>query len=297
MTSDSKITALPGEITYPGGSVAFGSGKPTVCVNDQCGYLIEDQAVQEKLLHHDFSPLISLASEGMAAGFTFFNVQLMVPALMERELDLMPRIIETLLEEVGCGIAVDTKNPRVLSAALSIYPGKALCNCVTAEQASLDSLLPIIAEHGAAVGTALTGDEGIPDTLSGRIRLGARIVEAAEKRGIPRDDVLLDGVCYPAGAAPGSMPLTLQTLQAFKKELGTPTLLGSSNAGFGMPEPLLLDGVFFIASVAWGLDLAMISPRTPRIAWYREAIDFLMGTDLYAEKYLELYRRNLHQSS
>ena len=282
----------PGTISIPEGSIAFGAGSPTLCVNDQCGYLIEQEDVQEKLLKEDFSPLIELARGGRDKGFHLFNVQLMVPSLMEEEVRLFPRAVEAVYKETGCGIAMDTKNPRVLEKALESYPYRAMCNCITGEQQSLEEMLPIIAEYGGIVGTAVVDEEGIPQTIEGRMKVGNRIVDAAAKHGIAREDVILDAVCFPAGAVPDSMRVTLQTIRSFKEELGVPTLLGNSNAGFMMPRPFILDTAYFIAAVSWGLDVAMISPYTPQIEWYREAMDFLMGIDPYAGRYLQLYRNS-----
>ena len=282
----------PGAIPYPEGSVTFGPGSPTLCVNDQCGYLIEQQDVQEKLLKEDFSPLIELARDGKEKGFHIFNVQLMAPSLIEEEERLFPQAVEAVYKETGCGIAVDTKNPRVLEKALAQYPYRTMCNCITGERKSLEEMIPIIAEYGGVVGTAIVDEEGIPQTVEGRMKVGSRVVEAAEKHGIAREDVALDAVCFAAGAVPDSMRVALQTLRSFKEELGVPTLLGISNAGFMMPRPSILEISYFIAAVSWGMDVAMISPYTPQIEWFREAMDFLMGIDPYASSYLRLYRES-----
>ncbi len=103
---------------------------------------------------------------------------------------------------------------------------------------------------------------------------------------------MIDAVCLPAGVMLDSMRTTLQTIKAIREELGVPTLLGISNAGHMMPNPRMLDLAYFIASASWGLDVAMIDPYTPHLAWLRPAVDFLMGTDLYAKGYLDHYRAN-----
>lgn len=279
-----------GTLTYPGGTIEFGTGKPIVCVNDQCGYLVEDEAVQQQILRYDFSPLLTCAMDGKKKGLVLFNVQIMTADLIDREVELLPKIVEAVWKETGCGVSIDTRNPEALDAALRAYPYKALCNCINGEQQNLETLLPIAAAHGSAIGTALVDEQGIPDTLEKRLRIGRRILTNAEREGIPFQDVMLDGVCMPAGAVPDSMRLTLQTIKAFKEELGSATLLGISNAGFGMPNPTTIDAVYFIAAASWGLDVAMISPYTPNITWYSKTIDFLMGIDPYAAEYLSLYR-------
>lgn len=285
--------ALPGTLTFSEGEVPFGTGTPVLCVNDQCGYLIEEESVRRQILEHDFSSLLKLAGDGRSKGMDIFNVQLMVPGLIEHEKELLPAIIAALTARTGCGIAVDTRDPAALEEALRAYPYKALCNCVNGEKECLEKMLPVIAEYGGAVGTALVDETGIPDTLAGRLRMGERIANAAEKEGIARRDIILDAVCFPAGAVPDSMRLTLHTLKAFKEELGVSTLLGISNAGFGMPNPLMIDSVYFTAAASWGMDLAMISPYTPDIDWLRETVSFLTGSDPYASGYLSLYRKNV----
>ena len=229
---------------------------------------------------------------GKKKGLVFFNVQLMVPALRAEEKRLFPKIVKAVYEETGCGIAVDTKDPEVLEYALDIYPHRVMCNCINGEWETLEIMLPIIAKYGGAIGTALVDENGIPDTLERRLSVARRILQASVEAGIPKEDVIMDAVCLPSGVVPDSMALTLKTIQAFRKEVGVATLVGSSNIGYMMPKQLMIDAVYFIATVAHGLDVAMISPYTPNIEWLMATIDFLMGIDPYASRFLELYRQS-----
>jgi 5-methyltetrahydrofolate--homocysteine methyltransferase len=135
-------------------------------------------------------------------------------------------------------------------------------------------------------------EKGVPRTVEERLFVARRIVSAAEAHGIPRQDLMIDAVCLPSGVAPDSMRVTLQTIQALHDELGVATLLGISNAGFMMPNPRMIDLAYFMASAAWGLDVAMIDPYTSHLTWLRLAMDFLLGTDPYARQYLNYYRAN-----
>ena len=49
------------------------------------------------------------------------------------EVDLLPRIVETILQGVYIPLCLDCTAPRALEAALRVYPGKALANSVTGE--------------------------------------------------------------------------------------------------------------------------------------------------------------------
>jgi 5-methyltetrahydrofolate--homocysteine methyltransferase len=280
----------PGALSYPGGTIPFGPNQPVLCVNDQCGYYYERPEVLAELQQGRFDSLIKLARDGLGLGFPVFNVQLMEPTLIDQERELLPDAVRTIYQATGCCIAVDSRDPEVVDLALAAYPHKAMCNAVNGEWENLKSMLPVIAKHGAAIGTALVYEKGIPETVEARLFVARRIVEMAEAHGIPRQDVMLDGVCLPAGVAPDSMRITLETLKAIHDELGVPTLLGISNAGFMMPNPRMIDLAYFVASVSWGLDVAMIDPFTPYLPWLTRTMDFLMGIDPYAEAYLAYYR-------
>jgi len=282
----------PGAISYPGGTISFGIDQPTLCVNDQCGYYYERPEVLAELREGRFDSLVKLARDGLDLGFPVFNVQLMESTLIDRERELVPKAVQVIYEATGCCIAVDSRDPEVVDLALSAYPHKAMCNSVNGEWHNLRSMLPIIAKHGAAIGTALVYEQGIPQTVVERLYVARRIVTMAEEHGISRRDVMIDGVCLPAGVAPDSMRVTLDTLKACHEELGVPTLLGISNAGFMMPNPRLIDLAYFIAAVSWGLDVAMIDPFTPFLPWLAHAMDFLTGIDPYAQDYLAYYRAN-----
>jgi len=279
----------PGALTCPRGELPFGAGRSTLLVNDQIGYCYEDPAVLAELQAGRLEPLIEVAREGLAAGVQVVNVQLMERSLEEEE--LLPRAVRALSEETGCAIAVDTRQPAVLERTLAGYPYKAMCNVVTGEWGVLETMLPIVARYGGAVGTALVYEKGVPLTVEERLLVARRIVEAAEAHGIPRHDVMIDCTCLPAAVMPDSMRVTLQTIAAVKAELSVPTLLGISNAGFLMPEPTQIDLAYLLAAVAWGLDVALVNPRTPLLAEEIRAIDFLTGKDAYAKGYLNWYRR------
>jgi 5-methyltetrahydrofolate--homocysteine methyltransferase len=278
-----------GVLSSAGGEIPFGAGSPTLLVNDQMGYCYEDAGVLARLQAGDLGPLLDLARLGQSAGMSVINVQLMERSLDEAE--LLPRVARTLSEEAGCAIAVDTRQPAILERTLAAYPYKAMCNVVNGEAHVLATMLPIIARYGGAVGTALVYEKGVPLTLDERLLVARRIVEAAEAHGIPRQDVMIDCICLPSAVMPDSMRVTLQTIAAVKEELGAPTLLGISNAGYLMPDPTLIDLAFLTAAVSWGLDVAMVNPATPLIAEEIRAIDFLTGKDAYAKGYLKWHRR------
>ena len=282
--------SLAGALSNAAGPIPFGPAAATLCVNDQCGYECERPEVQAELEAGRFDSLVQLARVGVELGLPVFNAQLMAPNLAPLERSLLPRLVEAVYAATGACIAVDSRDPVTVDYALAAYPHKALCNSVTGEHENLRTMLPVIARHGAAIGTALVYEGGVPKTVQERLMVARRIVEAAKAHGIPAEDVLIDAVCLPASVAPDTMRVTLETLKALHEELGVPTLLGISNAGHLMPQPRMLDLAFFAAAVSWGLDVAMIDPRTPLLPWITRGLDFLTGVDPAGRGYLSYYR-------
>lgn len=277
-----------GALSSAQGIIPFGPGHPTLLINDQIGYYCEREDVRAELREGRLDMLVDLVGDGLREGISVVNVQLMEPSLDEAA--LVPRVVALLHETFGCAVAIDSRDPIIVEEALNAYPHKALCNCVTGQREVLETMLPVIAAHGAAVGTALVYENGVPETVEERLTVARRIVEAAEAYGIPREDVIIDAVCLPSAVHPDSMRTTLETLTAVHRELHVPTLLGISNAGFLMPDSGTIDLAYFLAAVSWGLDVAMIDPQTPLLGREHRAIDFLVGKDPYAKSFLAQYR-------
>jgi hypothetical protein len=168
----------PGALSYPAGVLPFGPGHPVLCVNDQCGYLVEQPKIQAELLVGDFSSIIALARRGMDQGLYVFNVQLMEAHLLPEQRRLMPRIVAAVFQATGCCIAVDARDPGTVDLSLDAYPFKAMCNSVNGEPENLRAMLPVVARHGAAIGTALVYEGGVPKTVAERLLSGVRLVGA-----------------------------------------------------------------------------------------------------------------------
>ena len=246
--------------------------------------------VLAELCQGKFDRLLELARFGQQTGMDM--VDILINHLDLVEADLLPQIAVAVHEESGCTISLDSRDPAALDAALAaLLPYKALINSVTAEADSLEVLLPIARRYGAAVvGMPIGHRYGMPKTVEGRLAEAWVIVEAAERHGIPREDVVVDGICLASAAEPGSMQVTLETLRALDRELGVSTILGIGNAGFGMPDQTRVDLAYLLAAVPWGLDAALVDPATPGLLEGVRAVDFLVGTDPYGSRYIQHYR-------
>ena len=86
-------------------------------------------------------------------------------------------------------LQIDTSNFEAMRSALRIYNGKPLINSVNGKKESMGAVFPLVKKYGGTV-IALTLDEnGIPNTVEGRIEIAKRIICEAEKYGAHENEL------------------------------------------------------------------------------------------------------------
>ncbi len=205
------------------------------------------------------------------------------------EVRILPRAVQTALETADVPLSLDTTNPAALKAALELYPGKALVNSVNGEEASLERVLPLVREHGAAVIGLTMDGEGIPADAVKRLQIAERIVERAERQGIPRQDVLIDCLALTVGADPQAAQVTLEAIRLVAQELGVNQTLGVSNVSFGLPDRETLNVAFLALAIASGVNCPIVDVAKVRTMVL--AVDLLLGRDRYARRYIAHWRQ------
>ncbi|NIR60589.1 MAG: dihydropteroate synthase, partial [Gammaproteobacteria bacterium] len=81
---------------------------------------------------------------------------------------------------------------------------KALVNSVTGEEKSLETVLPLVRKHGAAVVAICHDESGISSDPDVRFAAAKKIIERAADHGIDGSDVVLDPLVMPVGAVNGA---------------------------------------------------------------------------------------------
>lgn len=287
---------MPTRLTSSNGEVWIGENLPTVLINDQLRIMDQDPAIFEQLQKGDVSRLVEIAKTGQAAGLDMVDVLIFHQDL--DEVELLPRIARAIKQEVGCPIALDSRNVQALEAALKeIYPYKALINSVSAEKDVLEAILPVAKKYGAAmVGMPIGDTYGLPKVVDERVFEARVIIDACENFGISREDLVMDGVCLASSAEPETFEITLQSLKIFQDELKVATILGIGNAGFGMPDQTVIDLAYLVGAIPWGLHSAIVNPDTIGLVRTVRAMDFLMNYDIAGKRYINWWRTSRRKS-
>lgn len=247
------------------------------------------KAVLEALQSDNFDIVRKDAIDQVAAGAAALDINAGVPGADEPA--LIQKIIQNVCEVVDVPLCIDTANPQALAAALTIYEGKALINSVNGEEKSLNAVLPLAKEYGAAVIGLCMDDHGIPSTAEARFAVAARIIERALKIGIPIEDVVIDPLAMAMSADSKAGKIALDTIQLVVKEFGVNISMGASNISFGMPDRKFINASYIAMAIHAGLTCPITNPLLAEVNAAVLAADLAMGRDEYGMRWIKAYRK------
>ena len=204
------------------------------------------------------------------------------------EEDMLPKAVQVVGEVVDMPICIDSSNSNALAAALAVCPGRPLVNSVNGEERSLEAILPVVKQYGAAVIGLAMDDDGIPAEPEKRLEVARKIIARAEAIGISREDVIIDCLALTMGADSQAGLVTLTTIQMVREELGVNITLGASNISFGLPDRQGINAGFLAMAAMAGMNCPIVNPRHSRLPLM--AADLALGRDDYAMNYLKAYR-------
>jgi len=272
------------------GQIEFGEGFPTLLINDSLMIRDDIPQVLDELRDGKIEAIVDQARRGKKYGLNVVNI--LISHQDVDEVNLLPCITKTVMEDVGCFVCLDSRNPDALEATFhEMRPYKLMINSVTAEPESMDIMLPMAAKYHAALIVMPMGlGEGIPNTVEERLEAAKTVIKRAEGMGISRDDLVIDGMVLATAVEPDSMIVTLETLRALVDELNVTTILGIENAGHFMPLRTAIDMAFLISAIPWGMHAAQVNPDMPGLLDTVLAADFLNNRDPYGKRLISYYR-------
>jgi 5-methyltetrahydrofolate--homocysteine methyltransferase len=204
---------------------------------------------------------------------------------------VLAHMVELVQGLTDVPLSIDSSVVGALARGLEVYQGKALVNSVTGEENRLESVLPLVKKHGAAVIALAMDDQGIPDDPFRRLEVARKILHRAQDHGIDPSDVLIDPLVLPVAATPGAGRTVLETLRLIKDELGVNTVCGASNVSFGLPNRSAVNGAFLSMTVAAGITAVISNPLDEASRMGILAGDVLMANDEHCMGWIMAYRR------
>ena len=206
------------------------------------------------------------------------------------ETGLLKEAILAVGEVTEVPLCIDSALPRALEAGLQAYEGKALVNSVNGEERKLKDVLPVVKQYGASVIGLSMDDEGIPKDAHKRLEIAGKIVEEAQKIGIPASDVVIDPLAMAISTDQGAALETLKALRLIRDHLGVNQTLGVSNISFGLPERQAMNSIFLALAAMNGLTCPIVDPTLWEMRRAILIADLLLAKDEYCMKFISVYR-------
>jgi 5-methyltetrahydrofolate--homocysteine methyltransferase len=273
--------------------VEIGRDLPVVIIGERINPTGK-KALAESLERGSMEVVIEEAKRQVAAGAKILDVNVGLSGADEAA--LMVEAIAAVSDAVDVPLCIDSSRPEVLAAGLAAYQGKALINSVNGEADKLEAVLPLAAEHDAAVIALTMDDRGIPTDVNTRVAIAGRIVDRADALGIPLEDVIIDPLAMSVAADDQAGLTALHALAAIRHHFDVNQTIGASNVSFGLPDRRAVNAVFLSMAVMAGLTCPITDPTVWEIKRTLVISDLMRGQDEFGMNYITAYREQFPEA-
>ena len=238
------------------------------------------------LQERNFGYVLKLAEIQIKAGADVLDINVGFPGV--DDVKLLPETVLAIRDKFDIPLCLDSPNPKAIEAALKVAGGKCLINSVNGEEKSMNALLHIAKEYGAAIIGLTMDDNGITHDPGKRLAIAEKILERAIKAGIRQEDVIIDPLAMAVSADPLACLVTLETIRLVHQKLGLNITQGSSNISFGLPNREVLNSAYMSLAILNGLTCPIANPE--KITAAVRATDLILGRDNYAVRFVENFQ-------
>ena len=239
---------------------------------------------KQALRDNDIDYILREAIAQEEKGADILDVNVGLPEIDEAA--TLKKAIFEIQKVTGLPLQIDTSNYKAMEEALRLYNGKALVNSVNGKEESMENVLPLVKKYGAAVVVLTLDENGIPETVEGRVEIAKRVIDRALSLGIKKRDIIVDTLTLPISADKDAAKVTLGALKAVRRELGVRTALGVSNISFGLPERKIINSAFYTLALENGLNAGIINPLSEDMMCAYDAFCALRGFDEACGRYI-----------
>ena len=221
------------------------------------------------------------------SGAHILDVNVGLPEIDEPQ--MLSEVVKKLQSVLALPLQIDTTDTAALERSMRIYNGKPMVNSVNGKKESIETVFPLVRKYGGVLVALVLDEDGIPSDAEGRIRIARRIYEAADRYGVPREDIVIDGLAMTISSDNTSALVTLETLRRVRDELHGHTILGVSNISFGLPRRAVINSYFLAMALQSGLSAAIMNPGNEDMMEAYRAYCALAALDPQCMQFIEAY--------
>ncbi len=247
--------------------------------------------IEAALAQRDSERLLHEARRQWEAGAAYLDVN--TAMLRKEEAACLVWLVELIQDAIpDVKLSLDSTDPAAIERALAAQRGRPLLNSITAEQARIDAIVPLIREFKPRVIGLAMDDDGLTQDAQKRFAIGTRLIELIAAQGIALDDIFIDPLIFPVSAQPAAGIVALDIMARLKAAYpGVHTICGLSNVSFGLPLRKQINQVYMSMAMGRGLDAAILDPLDARMMANILTADMLLGQDRVCKRFLAAYRR------
>lgn len=250
--------------------------------------------VAEAIKARDGDFICDLAKKQFEAGAAYLDVN--AGTLPVTEPDDMVWLVELVRQAApDAVICLDSANPPALKAGLEAVKksgaSKVMINSLSGEKSRVEGVLPLAVEYKTELIVLALDDQGIPETVEGRLAIVRRLVELCRSQGLADEQLYIDPLVLTISTNIKGGVITLDTMRAIKAEFPQVHLTcGHSNISFGMPLRSVLNQAFMALTIQAGLDTAISDPENRDLKAMAMAAEALMGMDRHCLRFNRAFR-------
>lgn len=267
-------------ISPKGREIKIGDPYPTLIIGERINPFGKS-GIKEALERKDITPILKIAEEQISEGADVLNVN--VAAFGIDEAELLPFVVEKIVENFDVPLSIESRNRDALKRALDIGLGKPIINSVSGEPHVMESLFPLAREYEAVFVIIASDGKGIPKDPERRVSIVSSILEEAAKYGIEKENIIVDSIVESIALSSKAAENTFKTMKMIKTQWDLNLILGASNISFGLPMRNYINVVFLSVAVLNGLTCVITNPKI--LKPYIMAADLIAGKDNFARRY------------
>ncbi len=236
--------------------------------------------------------LQKLAQEQVDAGADYLDVSVGTAVASRDKPEAMAWMVEAIQEGTDAPLAIDSPVESVMRAGLEKVKNPPMINSTSAEPEQLSKYIEMAQEHDAALVALTTDQDGVPNDVAKRTELAGNIVMAAMEAGFPFDQLYIDLIALPVGAAQQQPGIMLDALQQLQGIANPPPhfIVGLSNVSQSTVKRSLINRTYLVMCMANGLDAAIADPLDEKLMDAMITAELLLNRQIYSDSFLSAYR-------
>ena len=214
----------------------------------------------------------------------------------------MEWLVRTVQEVSPIPLSVDSSNAEIIEAGLAQYDGRSgrpMLNSLALER---PQTLDLVEQYNARIIVTAAGAGGMPADAAARVANVKQLMDMVEAKGIPLDDVYIDGLVFPISVAADYGQHYLDAVTEMRELYGPEVHItgGLSNVSFGLPQRKLINLAFIHLALEAGIDSGIIDPVQCNIEAILDldiesegihlAREVLLGQDEFCVNYIQAWR-------